>query len=134
MVGSLLGFGASLIALRWFHYDLLGLAAVGFAVSNGIALFITFDTCRRLGIPVRRYFVRAYGGPLACAAPFGAGLIAVNLVFAGRPALTLVMSAVLGVCLLVPLYWRVVPREMRDAVLRNVTSKLTALRLAFQVS
>ena len=134
MVGSLLGFGASLIALRWFHYDLLGLAAVGFAVSNGIALFITFDTCRRLGIPVRRYFVRAYGGPLACAAPFGAGLIAVNLVFAGRPALTLVMSALLGVCLLVPLYWRVVPREMRDAVLRNVTSKLTALRLAFQVS
>jgi hypothetical protein len=133
MVGSIVGFGASLIALRWFHYDLLGLAAVGFSVTNGIALFVAIDTCWRLSIPVRPYFMRAYGGPLACAVPFGAGLIAVNFAFAGHPIATLVTSALLGVFMLVPLYWRVVPREMRDTVVRNVTTRLAAWRLGFQV-
>jgi O-antigen/teichoic acid export membrane protein len=134
MVGSVLGFAVSLAALRWLHYDLLGLAAVGLAVSNGTALFVTIDTCRRLSIPVRRYFIRAYAGPLACAAPFGAGLIVVALAFDGRPALTLALSALLGICLLVPLYWRLVPPDTKEAILQRVTSKLAALRLAFQVS
>jgi O-antigen/teichoic acid export membrane protein len=134
MVGSLVGFAASLAALRWLHYDLLGLAAVGLAVSNAMALFVTIDTCRRLSIPVRRYFLRAYGGPLACATPFAAGLIVIGIAFDGRPALTLVAAAAFGAGLLIPLYWRVVPREMRDAVLHRVTSKLSAWRLAMQVS
>ena len=133
MVGSILGFVASLIALRWFHYHLLGLAAVGLSVTNAVALFVAVDTCRRLSIPVRPYFMRAYGGPVACAAPFGAGLIAVNLVFDGRPIVTLVASALLGFFMLVPLYWRVVPREMRETLVRNVTTRLAALRLGFQV-
>jgi O-antigen/teichoic acid export membrane protein len=134
MVGSILGFAASLAALRWLHYDLLGLVAVGVSVANAIALFVTIDTCRRLAIPVRSYFVRAYGGPLACAAPFAAGLIVIGSVFDGRSALTLTLSALFGAVLLIPLYWRVVPREMRDAALQRLTSKLAALRLAMQVS
>jgi O-antigen/teichoic acid export membrane protein len=133
MVGSIVGFLASLIALRWFHYDLLGLAAVGLAVTNAVALFVAVDTCRRLSIPVRPYFVRAYRGPVACAALFGAGLVAVNLVFHGHPIATLVASALLGVFMLVPLYWRIVPPEMRDTVVRNVTTRLAAWRLGFQV-
>jgi len=133
MVGSIVGFVASLIALRWFHYDLLGLAAVGLSVTNAVALFVAVDTCRRLSIPVRPYFARTYAGPVACAALFGAGLIAVNLVFHGRPVVTLVASALLGVFMLVPLYWRVVPREMRETVVRNVTTRLAAWRLGFQV-
>ena len=134
MVGSILGFAASLAALHWLHYDLLGLVAVGVSVANAIALFVTIDTCRRLAIPVRSYFIRAYGGPLACSAPFAAGLIVIGIVFDGRSALTLALSALFGAVLLIPLYWRVVPREMRDAALQRLTSKIAALRLAMQVS
>ena len=133
MVGSIVGFVASLVALRWFNYDLLGLASVTLAVANIVALFVTIDTCRRLSIPVRQYFLRAYGGPLACAAPFAAGLLVINLVIDGHPWLTLFASALFGVVLLVPLYWRVIPREMRDAVLQRVTARLAAVRLGFQV-
>jgi len=134
MIGSVLGFGASLTALRWLHYDLVGLAAISVSVTNIMALFVTIDSCRRLSIPVRQYFIRSYGGPLACAAPFAAGLIVIRILFGGQPALVLAASALLGVCLLGPLYWRVLPREAKDAVMQRVTSKLAALRLAMQVS
>src|SRR5262245_44350187 len=74
-VGAILGLTASVLALRLFHVDLLGLVAVGVAMTNGVAFVVAIDTCRRLKIPVREYFARAYGGPLACAVPFAAGLI-----------------------------------------------------------
>jgi O-antigen/teichoic acid export membrane protein len=133
MTGAIIGLLASLAALRWFHYDLLGLAAVNLAVSNGIAFLVTVDTCRRLSIPVRQYFVRSYGGPFACALPFAAGLVVIGLMFDKRPAMTLIVSALYGVCLLVPLYWRVVPQEMRENVVQQLSDKLAAVRLALQV-
>ena len=133
MVGSIVGFVASLIALRWFHYDLLGLAAVGLSVTNAVALFVAVDTCRRLSIPVRPYFARRTGDrwrARRCSAPVSSRSISSST--AARLS-TLVASALLGVFMLVPLYWRIVPREMRDTVVRSVTTRLAAWRLGFQV-
>jgi O-antigen/teichoic acid export membrane protein len=132
IIGSVVTFAASLIALRWFHWDLLGLAAVTFAFSNITTFCVAVDTCRRLSIPVREYFVRAYAGPLGCAAPFAVGLVAIRLGLDVEPLAALVLSALLGAGLLGPLYWRVIPAEMRLKCMRRASAKLEALRLALQ--
>lgn len=121
-VGALFGLAASLMALRWLHWDLLGFAGMSLAASNVAALWIAIDTCRQLGIPVRAYFYRAYAGPLACALPFGLSLLAVSIVFAGHPALTLAVCLIVGTIVLLPLYWRVAPPEMRAQILSRLTT------------
>ncbi len=133
MVGSVLTFLVSLAALRLLHYDLFGLAAISLGISNITSFVVAWDTCRRLHIPLRQYLTHAYGGPFACAAPFAAGLIVIGLVFDRHPAATLITSTLFGACLLVPLYWRIVPRDMRDSVLQRISSKLASLRLVLQV-
>jgi hypothetical protein len=131
VIASIVGFVGSLVALHWLHWELLGLVAVALGVSNIVSLWIAIDTCRRLSIPVHEYFVRAYTGPLACAVPFCLGLLAVGGIFDGQAGLTLGVSALLSVGLLVPLYWRVVPIPMREQLVQTLTTKLSALRLAF---
>lgn len=133
VVASVIGFAASLIALRAFHWDLLGLAGVGLAVSNVASLCIAIDTCRRLSIPVREYFVRAYAGPIACTAPFGVALLGVGIAFDGHPFLTLGMACAVTLLVLAPLYWRyVVPAQARVTVVRRVAVRLAQLRLDIQ--
>ena len=133
VVASVLGFAGSLLALRSFHFDLLGLAGVGLAVSNVAALAIAVDTCRRLSIPVREYFVRAYGGPLACTSPFAVGLLAIGKAFDGHPLLTLTMSAAFSLFVLAPLYWRfVVPAEARALTVKRIAEWTAQVRLAAQ--
>jgi O-antigen/teichoic acid export membrane protein len=123
-VGGLLGLAASLIALRWFHWDLLGLASVSLIVSNLTSFWIAVGTCRQLSIPVRDYFYRSYAGPLTCAMPFAASLLLVSLFFAGHPALTLVAAVIVGTLVLLPLYWRVAPPEMRARVIAGLTNAI----------
>jgi O-antigen/teichoic acid export membrane protein len=132
-VGAICGLVASLAALRWFHVNLLGLVAVTVTVSNVLSFVVCVHTCRRLSIPLREYFRQAYGGPLACALPFAAGLTVLQWIFAGHEVLSLVSAALLGLVLLVPLYWRVVPRDMRDSIIQRITARLAALRPSVQV-
>ncbi len=54
IIGSLAGFIASLVAMRTFNLDLLGLAAIGLVVSNVMSLWTAIDTCRQLSIPLRQ--------------------------------------------------------------------------------
>ena len=132
IVGSIVGFVGSLVALRWFHADLLGLAGVGLAVSNAASLCIAIDTCRRLSIPVRQYFFRAYAGPFACAAPFALSLLAARVLFAGRPLITIAVACTLGVVVLLPVYWRIAPLPLREKAIARVTRAVGQLRLALQ--
>jgi O-antigen/teichoic acid export membrane protein len=128
IVGSVLGFLGSLVALRWLHWDLLGLAAVGLAASNITSLLVTIDTCRQLSIPLREYFVRAYAGPLACVTPFALGLIGVSVAFSGRPVTMLAMACAVGGAILVPLYWRAAPLALRAQVMARLTGAIGLLR------
>ncbi len=132
VVTAVAAFVGSIAALRWFHWELLGLAAVTFAVSNLSAVWIAVDTCRRLSIPVRQYFFRSYAGPVACMLPFAAGLVLLD-VFVDAPLLTLIASAVLAVVVVGPLYWiYVVPPGMRARLVSRMNEKIGALRLAIQ--
>lgn len=133
IVGSVLGFFASLIALRTFHVDLLGLAAVGVIVSNILSFWTAADTCRQLSIPLREYLRKAYAGPVACAVPFAASLIIVDLLLSDYPILMLGVSCLVGAAVLLPLYWRVAPPALRARVVGGFTSALGQLRMAWQM-
>ena len=125
-------FAGSVAALRWFHFELLGLAAITFAVSNLSAVWIAVDTCRRLSIPVRQYFFRSFAGPVACMLPFAIGLIALD-VFIDAPLVTLAASAGFAAVVVAPLYWfYVVPPAMRVTVVNRMNAKIGELRLALQ--
>ena len=43
-----------------------------------------------------------------------------STIFAGSPALTLVVCLVVGTIVLLPLYWRVAPPEMRAQILSRL--------------
>ena len=119
-VGALFGLAASLIVIRWLHWDLLGFAAASILASNFAAFWIAFDTCRQLEIPLGEYVYRSYAGPLACAMPFALSLLIVATIFAGRPALTLSVCLVVGTIVLLPLYWRVAPPEFRAQIVSRL--------------
>jgi len=132
VVTSIAAFIGSVAALRYFHWELLGLAAVTLGVSNVSAVWIAADTCRRLSIPVRQYFFRSYAGPIACMAPFAAGLVMLDL-FVDSPLLTLVLAGVLAGGVVGPLYWfYVVPPGVRVTLLNRMNAKIGELRLALQ--
>ncbi|HEY7172908.1 MAG TPA: lipopolysaccharide biosynthesis protein [Vicinamibacterales bacterium] len=120
IVGSILGFIGSVIALRWLGWELLGLAGIGLIVANVESLWIAVHTCRRLSIPVRAYFVGAYRGPLVCAVPFVIVLGVVRFFFPDEPLTRLLLSMALGGAVLVPLYWRrLLSPEQRELVLKR---------------
>jgi O-antigen/teichoic acid export membrane protein len=131
-VSAILGLICSLIAVRWLHGDLLGLVAAGIVITNCAAVVVIIDTCRRLSIPVRRFFVRAYSGPMMSGLLFALLLLVINRVFDGHPALTLWTSALFGGCLLAPIYWRVAPPDMRARLRQTISAKIAALRLVVQ--
>jgi O-antigen/teichoic acid export membrane protein len=131
-IGALLSLVGSVVAVRWLHWDLLGFVIVGLVVTNAASVLMAIDTCRRLKIPVRQYFVQAYGGPLTCSIPFAVALLVVSFAFDGHPVQTLAMAAFVGVVVLLPLYWRVAPPEIRAKIVDALTRKIGELRVAMQ--
>jgi O-antigen/teichoic acid export membrane protein len=129
IIGSFAGFIASLVAMRTFNLDLLGLAVVGLIVSNVVSLWTAIDTCRQLSIPLREYFKLAYAGPIACALPFALSLIVVDVLLSAYPIIMLVTCCVVGAAVLLPLYWRVAPPSLRAQVVSVLTSAVGQLRL-----
>lgn len=121
-VGALFGLAASLAAIRWLHWDLLGVAGASILASNFASLWIAIDTCIQLEIPLREYVYRSYAGPLACAMPFAISLFIVRTILAGYPALTLAVSLLVGTLVLSPLYWRVAPPELRAQIVSRLTT------------
>jgi hypothetical protein len=70
---------------------------------------------------------------VACAVPFAAGLMLVDVFLSEYPVLMLVVSCVIGAAILLPLYWRVAPADLRAQVINRLTGVLGQLRLARQV-
>jgi O-antigen/teichoic acid export membrane protein len=125
IVGSILGFIGSVIAMRWFGWELLGLAGIGLIVANAESLWIAVHTCRRLSIPVREYFVGAYTGPLACAVPFAIVLAAIRLAVPDAPLARILLSALFGSAVLLSLYWRrLLSPEQRAQVVKRLNRRI----------
>jgi hypothetical protein len=133
IVGSILGLVGSVVAVHWWHWQLLGLAGVGLVVANVDALWIVVNTCHRLSIPVKDYFVGAYRSPVLCCVPFAAGLMLVRVAVPDNPLARLLLSIVVGGGILVPMYWRrVLEPEMRERVLKSAKDRIAAFRVVAQ--
>jgi O-antigen/teichoic acid export membrane protein len=133
IVGSILGLIGSIVAVHWWHWELLGIAGVGLVVLNVEALWIVVNTCRRLAIPLREYFVGSYGEAILCCLPFAAGLALVRFAVPDNSFARLGVSLIVGPCILGPLYWRrLLPGEVRERVLKTAKGRVAALRLTLQ--
>jgi O-antigen/teichoic acid export membrane protein len=129
ILAAIATFIGSVITLRWLHWDLLGLAGVGLVVTNAEMAWICVNTCRRLSMPLRDYFVKAYRAPLACNLPFALALAGLQRFVPDRPVVRLAMAAAAGLLILGPLYWRqVLPVEARSRVVAVLKTRLTLLR------
>ena len=102
-------------------------------VANILSFWTAADTCRQLSIPLREFFRNTYAGPVACAVPFAASLILVDLLLSAYPIVMLSVSCVVGAAVLLPLYWRVAPPALRGQVVEGFTSVLGQLRMARQM-
>jgi O-antigen/teichoic acid export membrane protein len=120
--GAIISFAASVVALGWLNWNLLGLVGIGLFVANVDASWVAVNTCRRLSIPVRTYFADAYSGPIACCLPFAASLALLQLVPFERPEYHLACACGLAVLILGPLYWRrLMNAERRESVIKFIT-------------
>jgi O-antigen/teichoic acid export membrane protein len=125
--GAIVSFAASVIALHWLHWNLLGLVGIGLVVANVDACWVAVNTCRRLRIPVRTYFVNAYAGPIACCVPFAVAVALLRLVPFERPHMRLLCACGLACVILGPVYWRrVITAERRASLIRIATSPWAA--------
>jgi len=110
-------------ALGWLRAGLEGVAlalVVPLTLANGI--YIPMYTCRRLGLPFGRYVFQSLKGPILCAVPFGACLLAARIAFADRAGVALAVGVGTGGLVLAPLYWRyALPPRLKEK-LRKILS------------
>jgi len=103
------------VLLAFFGGGLIEVAiAVGlpFTLVNGV--YLPLYTCRELRIPVRRFLVNTWGGPLACSVPFAFCLLVCRWLFSESPGLALFTGGGSGGIILVMSYWRhVIPEEWK---------------------
>jgi len=115
LVASLLAVVLTVVALGPLH---AGLVAVALAVTVPLTIanvvYIPLYACRKLGLPLRRYWVDTLRGPVLCAIPFAFCLLGARMVFEGQPVVSLVSGACAGGATLAFLYWRyVLPSSYR---------------------
>ena len=118
----------AVIMLHLFHGGLIGTAL---AVMLPLTILNVVDIprliCRRVGLNMGRYFGQVCWGPILCALPFAACLIASRIVFHTRPLTGLIAGTVVGGVILAILYWwYVVPDRVRrrmSCLWRTTTSK-----------
>jgi O-antigen/teichoic acid export membrane protein len=119
---AVVGVGLSLVFAGVLGWGLAG-AAVALAIPNtiGNGFLVAWYACRRLEIGYGRYLAHSWGIPLACNVPFAACLVAVRILFGGRPLVAVLLSVAIGLFVLAPLYWRyLTPADVRQAILRRL--------------
>ena len=122
IIGAIISFAASVVALGWLNWNLLGLVGIGLFVANVDACWVAINTCRRLSIPVRTYFADAYSGPIACCLPFAVSLGLLRLLPFERPQYHLACACGLACLILGPVYWRrLMNAERRASLIKFIT-------------
>ncbi|NQU75669.1 MAG: oligosaccharide flippase family protein [Planctomycetes bacterium] len=97
----------ALLAVGPLGWGLVGAAvAVAIPLTVANAFYIPLHACRRLDIPVARYFRQAYAGPILCTVPYCLCLVAVRVIFNDRPKTMLLSAAAAGAVVLAITYWR----------------------------
>lgn len=116
---ALVGVALGIIAMGVLQWKLVGAAlALVLPLMIGDGILIPLYACRRLGVSFTEYLRRAFLGPIVCAIPFALCLVAIRVLFGGRPLVALGSAFAAGVVVLGPLYWRyLVPQAIREEVL-----------------
>jgi O-antigen/teichoic acid export membrane protein len=119
------------VALSVLNVAVLEWGLVGAAVAVGaprllISGFVVPGyACRRLGVRLSKFVREAYALPVAISLPFALVLWLSRAAFADRPLPALVCGILLGVPILVPLYWRyLVPPRIRQRASDSVARRL----------
>jgi O-antigen/teichoic acid export membrane protein len=101
----------------------LGWGLVGAAMAITLprtvsAAYVAVHAWRGIGVSLRDV-LRTLVGPVACGVPFTLVLVACRLALPGRPATAVMVGAIGGCAVLLPLYWRfVVPVELQGQIRR----------------
>ncbi|MBN2560128.1 MAG: oligosaccharide flippase family protein [Phycisphaerae bacterium] len=106
------------LTLGPLHWGLAGAAiavTLPLAIVDGI--YVPLCACRRLGLSLRAYLLRAYRGPVACALPFSACLLLARALFADRPSVGLACGLATGGLILLLAYWKyALPARARSGI------------------
>jgi O-antigen/teichoic acid export membrane protein len=123
-----LGVAISSAVLGIIGVGVLGWGLVGAAMSLALPLLVVngiympIHACRRLGMPLGQYVVATSRGPLLCAVPFAACLVAARMIWPDSPVLALGAGLATGGVVLVPLYWKyALPPSLREKLAGLVT-------------
>ncbi len=119
-----------------FHYG-GGLNSIALAMGVPWTLihgvYLPIYTCRRLQIPLRSFLKEVWMGPILCAIPFGACLLAGRLIFATQPIAALAVGGMLGSITLAACYWVwVLPSEWKHKIrkmcgIQRVTNRISGM-------
>ncbi len=116
-----------LLALGPLQWGLAGAAlpiAVSLTVAHGI--YLPIYASHRLALPLKQYVWESMRDPICCAVPYAVCLLAIRLLIGDRPEAVLICTAIAGVLVLGPLYWRkAVPPSFKRGLLEKLLAKST---------
>jgi len=123
---AIVGVGLSVLNVAVLGWGLVGAAvAVGAPGVLITGVVVPAYACHRLGIRLPEFVRKAYALPVAVAIPFALVLWLSRAAFADRPLLALVCGLLLGVPVLVPLYWRyLLPPQVRRLAAKSIWRRL----------
>lgn len=122
LVAAIVAVAASVVAIGWLEWGLAGAAlAVVVPLSISAGIYMPWYACRCLEMPVMRYILQSWRGPVLINIPYALCLVASREVFAGQPGMALLTGLASGGSVLAILYWLyVLPASLRARVQRKV--------------
>ena len=119
-VASVCSVALNILAL---HYLKWNIAAVAIAVTLPLTianfLYLPILTRRRVGLPIRKYFLSVMVGPVVHVLPFAICLVIARIVFNTEPLIGFLLGGLVGSTVLSILYWRyVVPNRIKTCLSR----------------
>jgi hypothetical protein len=127
LLASVAGVGVTVLSLMLWKWGLVGVAlAVTVPLTLTSALYTPVLACRRIRVPVGRYLVECLRGPILCAIPYAALLVAARLIFSAKPMLALAMGVAVSGAVLAVLYWGyALPPSLKRRIARRLRLKGT---------
>jgi len=121
VIASLCSVGLTVLVLGYLGLGLVGVAvAVTLPLTVVNVVYLPLLTCRRVGLGFRQYFLSIMVGPTVHILPFAICLVGARLVFHTEPLLGLIWGGVVGLAILVVIYWRyVLPDQIKKRVVPN---------------
>jgi O-antigen/teichoic acid export membrane protein len=123
LVGSAVGAVLSILFV-----GVLGWGIEGAALATAIPVFVInlcvlpYAGCRVAGLPLRRYLRQSLVSPVLSVIPFGLVLLAARAWLPDDPKAQLLVALIAGAPVLALVYWRVVPDELKQRILRRRSS------------